>query len=246
MMGAIAALQLEIAKQLAMLKQNSQQWPAAAWTGVTLANAGADPSTESSLFFRSTGALDPLVFLPMHLAMFHLAVRILPAKRFIYPIFLVHAILFFAAEHYTKELPTLGAATPIFAVTQFGTYPYIFYCAFKKTTGPKWPVWLAIAFFLISIPLLKELGVPKDDLADQMEANFDPHYTVWHVAVHAVFVITWGVAGYSVPWSADWPVNKTVVKKTAMAPRSPKHTTLSPSAKRAFTAGWPKPAVKAD
>merc|ERR1719230_1641950 len=95
------------------------------------------PAPEPTMFFRDTGAVAPFVFFLLHMATFHAAVRVLPAKRITYPLLLVHALFFFAAEHYTKELPTLASVLPLIALPGFATLPFSFYYAFKKTTGSK-------------------------------------------------------------------------------------------------------------
>merc|ERR1711924_406375 len=98
--------------------------------------------------------------------------------------------------------------------------------------------------FLVALPALaaNDLGIPKDIVSAQKLANFDPHYTTWHMVLHAAVVVSLSLATAGVPWA-------TALVSATMAPRSPHHTTLSPgrvlgkkdcASPMPFNAKWPK------
>merc|ERR1719488_129081 len=157
--------------------------------------APAEATAPISFIFRETGALHPIMFLAAHLTMFHLTARVFPKKQITYPLYLALSVLLFASEHLAAELPTLAEAGPAFGGLFFLSIPCFFYCAFKKTAGPKALVWAGLALFLGAVPVFAglELGVPKDVIAEQKLANFDPHYANWHMLLHAVICTALGL-----------------------------------------------------
>jgi len=196
-------------------------------------------SALSNLLLRSSGALTPALFLPLHIVQSHLLARALPAKRVTYPLTILTGVAHFGAEHLTAEMPLLGEASPLFTLMFFSSIAALFYFSYKKTeTGKKARIGVAAALFVVLLGGLGD-GVPKDAVPDQKKANFNAHYVKYHLLVHFGLLVVFALASSNVSWAADWPVAAPAV------PSSPRHTTLSPS-KKAFKAEWPKPAVKVE
>lgn len=207
----------------------------------------APPPTPETLLFRSSGAFSPACFFPMHAAVLLLTARAFPAKRITYPLLtLLHTALY-AAEHFAAELPTLAEAGPLLGPVFFLSLALFFCFSFKATTSKK--AWAGgLAAFLVALPAFaaNDLGIPKDVVSEQKAANFDAHYTKWHMALHAALVVSLSLATAGVRWTTD------AASATMLAPRSPHHTThtqLSPGRARSnectspkrFAANWPKP-----
>jgi len=191
-------------------------------------------STESTTthfnpMLRSTGALHPFLFFIVHLGTAHLMARVLPAKEIAYPLFMAFNALQAAAEHFAAELPRLASAGPVLGAIGFLAIPLAYYFSFKKTTGSTALIWASLALLLVALLLGATFGViPPDDLADLQKANFDPSYTFGHMLVHGALIAIIALATHAVPWSADWPMETSNVL-VLQSPRSPHHTTLTPS-----------------
>ena len=97
------------------------------------------------------------------------------AKKFTYPAHLLFTLVQYAIEHFSAEFPSVAALGAILVPIAISMAPITYYCAYKKTTGPKSHIWAAVAIFLVTLPLFKglELGFPKDDPAEQAQANLD-------------------------------------------------------------------------
>merc|ERR1719408_70557 len=164
-------------------------------------------------------ALHPLTFLPFHLASHHLTARVLPNKRWTYPAHLAFTLVQYTIEHYSAEFPTVASFGPALVGIGFALTPYTYYCAFKKTTGPKVLIWSALAVFLLAALVFKglELGFPKDTPEEQAAANLDRTYSLWHLVLHAVGLVSLLMVSYGVPWTTSRP--------ELLAPASPAHTT---------------------
>lgn len=146
----------------------------------------------------------------------------------------------------------LADALPVLAPILFVTFAFTFYFSFKATVSKR--TWAAgLACFLVGVPFLagNDLGIPKDAVSDQKTANFDAHYTAWHVVVHCTIGLAFYLTTAGVPWDAAAAKSSSAQEPQELAPRSPHHTTLSPgrtlknldcaSPKRSG-ARWAKPA----
>ena len=103
--------------------------------------------------FRSTGALSPALFIPMHAAMLFLSARAFPAKRFTYPLLAAFHTALFASEHFSAELPTLAEIGPALTPVFFLSLAFFFYFSYHSTVSKK--LWAAgLTVFLIAIPAL--------------------------------------------------------------------------------------------
>jgi len=189
-----------------------------------------EPATaDVNPMLRSTGALHPFLFFVVHLGTAHLMARVLPAKDVAYPLFMAFNALQAAAEHFAAELPKLASAGPALGAIGFLTIPLAYYFCFKKSTGSKALIWVSLALLPVTISIGAMLGVvPPDDLADLQKANFDPSYTFGHMLVHVALIATFALATHAVPWSDDWPMATSDVS-VPQSPRSPRHTTLTPT-----------------
>lgn len=147
------------------------------------------------------------------------------------------------AEHYTEELPKLGALSPILTPMAILVNFYFYYCCFKKTAGPKSHVTASLIGFFVAAGIFAglELGFPKDDPKDQILANKDATHSHWHFLVHTIVLALMMLASKDVTDEAAAPAK---IMATAV-PSSPKHTTLSPSRRQAKDGCEPKAFNKA-
>jgi len=166
----------------------------------------------------------PLVFLPFHLASHHLTARMFSAKSITYPLHLAFTLTQYSIEHFTSSLPKSVTALngPLVGVAVL-MIPAVYYCAIKKTTGPKSLVWASLASMFVVLLVFQglELGFPKDDPADQIIANVNVVHSWWHLLIHILLLTISTMASYHVPWSS-------VKEEMEMVPASPAHKTLSP------------------
>jgi len=194
-----------------------------------LLSTTAPTTTHANPMLRSTGALDPFLFFVVHLCTAHLMARVLPAKDIAYPVFMALNALQAAAEHFAAELPKLASAGPALGAIGFLTIPLVYYFSFKKSTRSKALIWASLALLLVALPIGATFGVfPPDDLAELQKANFDPSYTFGHMLMHCALIPIVALATHAIPWSADWPMATSDVS-VPQSPRSPRHTTLTPS-----------------
>jgi len=147
-------------------------------------------------------ALHPLTYLPFHLIGHHLTARLFPSRSITYPLHLVFALAQYAVEHYNEEFPSVAAMSPLLVAIGLSLAPYSYYRALKVTEGPKWLIWLALGTFLFVVPFFKhnELGFPKDTPAEQAVANKDYTYSMWHLCIHCIGLVTQLMVAYGVPW----------------------------------------------
>jgi len=147
--------------------------------------------------------LGPLVFLPFHLLQHHLIARCLPAKTVTYPLHLTFTVLQYLVEHYSAEFPTIASMNALLVAIAIGTGPLFFYYAYKNTSGPRGQVLAAIAIFLVAVPGFKgfEFGFPKDDPAEQAQANLEVAHTWKHLVLHCVVVFMDALASHNVSWT---------------------------------------------
>lgn len=187
-------------------------------------------SSKTSTATASIGALHPLTYLPFHLASHHLTARNFSAKKFTYPAHLLFTLVQYAIEHFSAEFPSVAALGAILVPIAISMAPITYYCAYKKTTGPKWHIWAAVAIFLVTLPLFKglELGFPRDDPTEQAQANLDPTHSYWHLVLHVVILLNGILTTYHVPWSAAAAKPAKLVKLVE-TPASPKARTLPSS-----------------
>lgn len=151
----------------------------------------------------SLPVLGPLVFLPFHLFQHHLIARCYPAKSVTYPLHLAFTVLQYLVEHFSAEFPTIASLNGLLVAIALSTGPLVFYCAYHRTTGPKSHVLAALAIFLVAVPVFKafEFGFPKDDPAEQAQANLEVAHTWKHLVLHCVVVFMNVLTSYNVPWT---------------------------------------------
>lgn len=166
-------------------------------------------------------ALHPLVYLPFHMAGHHMTARCFSHKKVTYPLHFIFSLVQYMVEHFSAEFPTIAALNGALVAITISMAPVFYYCAYHKTTGPKSLVWLGVAMFFVILPTFKglELGFPKDDPAEQAQANLEAAHSYWHLLLHVALASMQLVVTYHVPWSPK--------AETVEVPVSPAHSTLS-------------------
>lgn len=139
----------------------------------------------------------PLFFL-VHVYTTWLLARPFPAA-YVTPI-LVYGAVQALAEHFADMLPTLARFAPLLGLPGLVIAGFHYRIAYKQMAD-KARCWCGIAGYVLILGMAKgfDVGIPKDDPAEQAAALQDPAYSAQHAALHAVLIPIIALTAYAVP-----------------------------------------------